>query len=338
LLRNQTLRGGLYVFMIPPDQVARARESVAPLVGSLWDHSSPGSWIAERFSGCKRYVNLVKPGIVMGNAISVTGGFFLASHGHANFPLFLMTLVAVSLVVGSGCAFNNVIDRDIDAIMVRTKDRVLVTGLVSPRRALAWAAFLGVAGLIILGAEVTPLAAMLALVGFVVYVGLYSLYLKRHSVHGTLVGSVAGAMPPVIGYCAVTGRFDAGAALILLIFALWQMPHSYAIAILRTSDYAAAGIPVLPVKSGIAATKRQIIAYIVALMVAVLALAADGYAGFAYTVVATGVTIYWLAMAITGFRTTNDVAWARRMFVCSIVVVAALSVAMSLDADLDLLF
>ncbi len=118
--------------------------------------------------------------------------------------------------------------------------------------------------------------------GFVVYVGVYSLYMKRHSVYGTLIGSLSGAAPPVIGYCAVTGDFDSGAAILLAIFSLWQMPHSYAIAIFRFKDYQAANIPVLPVVKGISVAKNHITLYIIAFAVATLMLTLGGYAGYKY--------------------------------------------------------
>ncbi|STE87925.1 protoheme IX farnesyltransferase [Escherichia coli] len=109
-----------------------------------------------------------------------------------------------------------------------------------------YATLLGIAGFMLLWFGANPLACWLGVMGFVVYVGVYSLYMKRHSVYGTLIGSLSGAAPPVIGYCAVTGEFDSGAAILLAIFSLWQMPHSYAIAIFRFKDYQAANIPVLP--------------------------------------------------------------------------------------------
>ena len=216
----------------------------------------------------KQYLNLAKPGIVFGNLISVTGGFFLASRGDANLALYLATALGVSLVIASGCVFNNYIDRDIDQKMERTRNRVLAQGLVSPAHAIVYACVLGVAGVALLYAATNTLAVMLVLMGFVVYVGLYSLWLKRGSVYGTLVGSLSGAAPPVVGYCAVSNEFDAGAAILLLIFSLWQMPHSYAIAIFRFNDYQAANIPVLPVIKGISAAKRQIVLYIAAMWIA----------------------------------------------------------------------
>lgn len=204
----------------------------------------------------KSYLQVTKPGIIIGNLISVVGGFLLAAKGHMDHMLFAYTILGVSLVVASGCAFNNLIDRDIDRKMERTKNRVLVKGLVSVHTTFALAIVLGVLGFAILYFGANPLAMWLAVMGFVVYVFVYSLYMKRHSVYGTLIGSLSGAAPPVIGYCAVSNEFDTGALILLAIFSLWQMPHSYAIAIFRFKDYQAANIPVLPVVKGIAVAKH----------------------------------------------------------------------------------
>ena len=176
-----------------------------------------------------------------------------------------------------------------------------------------------------------PLASLLALLGFIVYVGLYSLWLKRSSVYGTLVGSLSGAAPPVIGYCAVTNQFDMAALILLLIFSLWQMPHSYAIAIFRFKDYQSASIPVLPVKYGISVTKNHILRYVVAFAIMTLMLTLSGYAGYSYFVVAALIGVGWSAMAIAGFKTQNDQVWAKKLFIFSIVAITALSVMMSVD-------
>ena len=207
----------------------------------------------------KRYLLVTKPGIIFGNLIAVAGGYFLAAQGQIDLGLLLATVIGLSLVVASGCVMNNCIDRDIDRHMQRTRGRVLVTGQISLLAALAHGVVLGLAGFGLLWWYTTPVATALAAFGFFIYVGVYSLWMKRRSVYGTLVGSLSGAMPPVVGYCAVTGQFDTGAALLLLIFCLWQMPHSYAIAIFRFDDYSAAGIPVLPVKEGIRVTKQHIV-------------------------------------------------------------------------------
>ncbi|CAQ85519.1 MULTISPECIES: heme o synthase [Photorhabdus] len=279
----------------------------------------------------KQYLQVTKPGIIFGNLISVIGGFLLASKGVIDYPLFLSTLLGVSLVVASGCVFNNYIDRDIDRIMERTKNRVLVKGLIDPKISLIYASILGIAGIVLLYVAANALAMQLAIIGFVVYVGVYSLYMKRKSVYGTLIGSLSGAAPPVIGYCAVTGQFDTGALILLLIFSLWQMPHSYAIAIFRFKDYQAANIPVLPVIKGISVAKNHIILYILAFMIATLMLAISGYAGYKYLVVAAAVSIWWLGMALSGYKTANDRVWARKLFVFSIVAITSLSVMMSVD-------
>ncbi|EMJ7588568.1 protoheme IX farnesyltransferase [Serratia marcescens] len=279
----------------------------------------------------KQYLQVTKPGIIFGNLISVVGGFLLASKGSIDYPLFLATLVGVSLVVASGCVFNNYIDRDIDKKMERTKNRVLVKGLIAPSVTLVYATVLGIVGFALLYIAANPLAMWLAVMGFVVYVGVYSLYMKRHSVYGTLIGSLSGAAPPVIGYCAVTNEFDAGALILLAIFSLWQMPHSYAIAIFRFKDYQAANIPVLPVVKGISVAKNHITVYILAFMIATLMLTLVGYAGYKYLIVAAAVSVWWLGMALRGYKTENDSAWARKLFVFSIVAITSLSVMMSID-------
>lgn len=279
----------------------------------------------------KQYLQVTKPGIIFGNLISVIGGFLLASKGSINYSLFLYTLVGVSLVVASGCVYNNVIDRDIDRKMERTKNRVLVTGLISPNASLIYATALGIAGFITLWFGANPWACGLGVMGFVVYVGVYSLYMKRKSVYGTLIGSLSGAAPPVIGYCAVTNDFDAGALILLAIFSLWQMPHSYAIAIFRLKDYQAANIPVLPVVKGISVAKNHITLYIVAFAVATLMLSLGGYAGYKYLIVGVAVSVWWLGMALSGYRADNDRVWARKLFVFSIVAITSLSVMMSVD-------
>lgn len=284
----------------------------------------------------KNYIQVTKPGIIFGNLVSVAGGFCLASQGHIDLPLFLATVLGVSLVVASGCVFNNVIDRDIDSVMERTRDRVLVRGLLSPQISLVYGAVLGIVGTALLYWATNPLAVLVVLVGFGVYVGLYSLYLKRHSVYGTLVGSLAGAAPPVVGYCAVTDRFDLGALILLLIFGIWQMPHSYAIAIFRFKDYSAAEIPVLPVKQGIAAAKKSIVAYILAFVGATTLLTLGGYAGNKYLLVAVALGLYWLRMAWSGYSASDDRQWARRVFAFSILTITALSVMMSVDFSVHL--
>jgi heme o synthase len=229
--------------------------------------------------------------------------------------------------------FNNCIDRDIDHKMERTKNRVMVQGGMSLPLALIYATLLGVAGFSLLYVQANPLSAFCALIGFIVYVGFYSLWLKRKSVHGTLVGSLSGAMPPVIGYCAVSNSFDLAAVTLLVMFSLWQMPHSFAIAIFRFKDYSAANIPVLPVARGILAAKKQIVLYVLAFVLATLMLTLGGYAGLGYLAVAAAMGLYWLYMAWGGYKAEDDSKWARKVFGFSILTVTALSVMMGVDSQ-----
>jgi protoheme IX farnesyltransferase len=279
----------------------------------------------------KKYLLVTKPGIIFGNLISVAGGFFLASKGHIDTSILLSTFIGMSLVVASGCVFNNLVDRNIDQKMRRTHNRVLAKGLMSPGVAVLYGSLLGIAGMVLLWAATNMLSVVIVLTGFTIYVGVYSLYLKRRSVYGTLIGSLGGAAPPVVGYCAVSNCFDMGAVILLSIFSLWQMPHSYAIAIFRYKDYAAAAIPVLPVKRGMPTTKKHVVGYMLAFVAATMMLTFGGYTGYSYLAVAAAMGLCWLYMAWSGYKTSNDRVWAKKLFVSSILAITVLSVMMSID-------
>jgi protoheme IX farnesyltransferase len=160
----------------------------------------------------KKYYRLTKPGIIYGNLISATAGFLLASNHHINLWLLLATLAGTSLVIASGCVFNNYLDRNIDKKMARTKKRALVLKTIPVINALVFAMVLFIAGFAVLGLYTNWLVVVIGLVGFVDYVVLYG-YSKRHTMHSTLVGTVAGATPILAGYCAARGHFDSGAIL-----------------------------------------------------------------------------------------------------------------------------
>jgi len=279
----------------------------------------------------KNYLLVTKPGIILGNLISAAGGFLLASKGRIDIFLLLYTLTGISLVVASGCVLNNCIDRKSDRKMHRTRNRIIARRRMTPKTAIFYAAWLGVTGMALLWAATNLLSIGLVLFGFTVYVAVYSLYVKRRSIYGALVGSLAGAAPPLAGYCAVTNRFDMGAWILLLIFSLWQIPHCYAIAIFRLDDYAAAKIPVLPVKRGILATKKHIVGYVLIFTVATGMLTFFGYTGFGYLVAAIILGMAWLCMACSGFRTCDDGLWAKKLIVFSILSIFVLSIMMSID-------
>lgn len=278
----------------------------------------------------KTYYMLTKPGIILGNVITTAGGFALASQNHFDYLLFLITMFGLSLVIASAGVFNNYIDRFMDAKMERTKNRPLVTGRISHQKALVFATILGIAGVVVLGAFTNLLTVSIALGGFFVYLILYAFW-KYRSFYGTIVGSLAGAVPPVVGYCAVSDRLDGAAFILFMLMVLWQMPHFFAIAIYRIKDYAAASIPVLPVVKGMNATKVQIFLYIIAFMLTSWVLTFAGYTGMIFMGVVTLLSLAWLALAFKGFGTNNDQQWARRMFVVSLVVIMGLFIAIPFE-------
>jgi len=279
----------------------------------------------------KNFLLVAKPGIIFGNLITAVGGFLLASRGRIDITFLLPTITGIALVVASGCVLNNCIDRNIDRKMARTRNRVLAKRLMSPKVAVCYASLLGIAGTALLWATTNMLSVVIVLTGFGIYVGVYSLYLKRHSVYSTLIGSLAGAAPPLAGYCAVSHRFDLGALILLMIFSLWQIPHSYAIAIFLKDDYTAAAIPVLPVKQGIPAAKMHIVGFIPAFTAAALMLTFGGYTGYSFLVVAAAVGLSWMYLAVSGYKTSDDRHWAKKLFAFSILTIFVLCVMMSID-------
>lgn len=283
----------------------------------------------------KKFIYLTKPGIIFGNFISVMGGFFLASQGNIDLWLLLVTLLGTSLVVASGCVVNNIIDQDIDVKMERTRNRALVKKSVSNKAAFIYAAVLGVFGFALLYFFTNLLAVAFAAFGFFVYVVLYSLYLKRHSIHQTLVGSLSGACPPVIGYCAVANQFDVGALILFILFCIWQMPHSFAIAIFRLNDYVSARIPVLPAKKGIYITKLQSAVYVLLFMLTGSLLYVFHYVGLIYLIIFAGLCAYWLYLAVSGFKAIDDRVWARRFFLFSVILITVFSIVISIDYQLQ---
>ncbi len=277
-----------------------------------------------------RLISITKPGIIFGNIITLLGGFFLASNGHFHWPLLVFTLMGMALVMACGCVLNNCVDRDIDLLMERTKNRALAKGEIPLKIAIPYAALLGVLGLAILFFRVNPLSFCIGLFGLFIYAVVYTLYAKRKTNYGTEVGAISGAIPIVVGYTAVTNHFDLGAFLLFFILFIWQMPHSYAIAIYRLKDYTAAKIPVLPVREGIRTTKIYMLLYIGVFLWASLMPAVFAYKGWPYFLVAFLIGLTWLLFAINGFFTKDDAKWARKMFSISIINIMLLSLMMAL--------
>ena len=283
-----------------------------------------------KMENLKTYYLLTKPGMVRGNAFIAVCAFFFASRGNVDWWLLLAMLAGISLIIAAACVFNNCIDEGIDTKMERTKDRALVKKLIPKKHALIYGIILGITGTSILAIYTNLITLGLAGLGFVFYVIFYSIG-KRRSIHGTLVGAVSGATPPVIGYCAVTANFDLGALLLFVILVIWQMPHFYAIALYRSDDYAAASIPVLPVIKGINETKVAMLLYIIAFTVAVLSLNFFGYAGIFYLVIAGLLSTSWLLLWTRGVRTANTKRWARKMFYLSLIVLMGLFITLAIE-------
>ena len=285
-------------------------------------------------SKAREYYKLTKPGIIRGNLLTAAGGFFLASKGHIDPWLLLSTLVGTSIVIASACVFNNVLDRKIDVAMERTKDRALVSGVISVGSAMLFAAVLGILGIVILAEFTNILTVGIGLIGFVSYVFIYG-YAKRKSVHGTLIGTISGATPIVAGYCAVTNRFDLGAVLLFLILVFWQMAHFFGIAMYRHDDYAAAKIPVLPVVKGMYRAKIQTILYAVGFIISTLLLSIFRYTGITFAIVMTLVGGYWVFLGAKNWRTLeNDSKWGKKMFLFSLIVIFTLSLMLSAESFL----
>lgn len=275
------------------------------------------------------YYLLTKPGIIMGNLLTVAAGFLLASKGSIDLWLFFATLMGLAFVMASSCVFNNYINREDDKKMERTKNRALVTGLISGKNAIVFGIALGIIGGLILFLYTNLLTVIVAGIGFFVYVILYSFW-KCRTIYGTAIGSIAGATPPVVGYCAVSNHFDMGGLILFMIMVLWQMPHFFAIAMYHLDDYTKADIPVLPVKKGIFRTKIHMMVYILGFVLTASMLTFFNYTGYMYLLVTTSVGLAWLGLCLLGFKRDNNQLWGRQMFRLSLVMIIATCFVISL--------
>jgi heme o synthase len=277
----------------------------------------------------KDFLALIKIGIVNSNLITTFTGVWLALHFTNNHFLdhldtVFFTLVGSSLIIAGSCSLNNFIDRDIDHLMQRTKSRPTVTGKINPNWVIVLGLFLTVAGLGFLLAT-TVSAAIIGLIGVVSYVGLYSMWTKRLYVSNTIVGSISGAVPPLIGWAAVDGNLDPIAWALFLIMFVWQPPHFYALAMRRVEEYRAAGIPMLPVVKGFKTTKRHIVLWVLALLPLPFLLQS---LGTPFLILATILNVGWLIIGLFGYKMKDDIKWAKLMFIYSLQYLTILFVAM----------
>ncbi|MDW0115855.1 heme o synthase [Sporosarcina thermotolerans] len=277
----------------------------------------------------KDFLALIKIGIVNSNLITTFTGLFLAFQFSSksfihNLDLMLYALLGSGLIIAGSAALNNLIDRDIDPVMTRTKTRPTVTGRFKAPYVLTLALAFIVIGEVMLFAA-SPAAGLWGLAGVFSYVVLYSMWSKRKYVSNTIVGSISGAIPPLIGWAAVEPTLGMGAWALFLIMFVWQPPHFYALAMRRTEEYRAAGIPMLPVVKGFKRTKVSILAWVL-LLFPLPFLLAD--LGVGFIVLGTVLNIGWLYLAVKGFKAKEDLKWATSMFIYSLNYMTILFVAM----------
>ena len=219
----------------------------------------------------KNYYELCKPNVVLMMLITALVGSLLASKTLAPLSLIALAMIGIGLCASSAAAINQIIDRKVDANMNRTENRPIPLGEVSPVNASIFALVLGSFGVLILVLYVNALTAMLTLASLIGYAFIYTVYLKRATPQNIVIGGLAGAAPPLLGWTAVTNSIDPNSLLLVLIIFAWTPPHFWALAIHRKDDYAKENIPMLPVTHGVPFTKLQIILYtIILILVSIL--------------------------------------------------------------------
>jgi len=213
------------------------------------------------------YLELCKPKVVLLMLVTAIVGMFLATPGMVPWPRFILATIGIALAAGAAAVVNHIFDRHIDAIMARTQRRPIVQGKVEPKQAIVFAIFIGILAMAVLWFGVNHLTAGLSLLTLIGYAGVYTVYLKRATPQNIVIGGLAGAAPPLLGWTAVTGQLAPEALLLVLIIYTWTPPHFWALAIYRYEDYKNAEIPMLPVTHGIHFTKLSIVLYTILLVI-----------------------------------------------------------------------
>jgi len=276
------------------------------------------------------YVSLAKPRIIALLLVTALGGMMIAQRGWPSTGLVVMTLLGGALAAAGAGAINCWIDRDIDREMVRTRRRPLPDGRIAPAHALTFGISLGVLAFLVLAFEVNVLAASLAVAGLLIYVLVYSLWLKRSTPQNIVIGGAAGAMPPLVGWAAVTHGLDLTAVYLFAIILFWTPPHFWALALRAKGDYARARIPMLPVVVGERQARWQILGYTLILVAVTLMLFVTGSVGWIYLAGAVGLGAGFLLLAGQTLR-DRGARWSRRLFEYSIVYLALLFAVIVLD-------
>ena len=276
------------------------------------------------------YVSLAKPRIIPLLLITALGGMMMAERGWPSTSLVVLTLVGGALAAAGAGAINCWIDRDIDGEMLRTRRRPLPDGRIAPSHALLFGIVLGLMAFILLAFWVNVLAATLAISGLLFYVFVYTLWLKRSTVQNIVIGGAAGAIPPVVGWAAVTHRVDLTAVYLFAVIFLWTPPHFWALALRLRGDYARAKVPMLPVVQGDAAARRQIVVYTLVLVAVTLAIVLTGALGPIYLVGAALLGAGFIALAVVNLLARRQ-RWSRVLFDYSIAYLGLLFAVMVAD-------
>ncbi len=276
------------------------------------------------------YYEITKPRIMYLLLITTFAAMVMAARGIPPLGLTLLTLIGGALAAGSAGTFNCVIDRDIDRLMMRTVSRPVPAGRISPLAGLVYATILGIVSFAILYAYVNPLAAWLSLAGNVYYVVVYTLWLKRTTTLNIVIGGAAGAVPPLVGWAAVTHTVGAPALGLFALIFLWTPPHFWALALMANTDYHKANVPMLPNVRGVARTKKEIFVYSIVLVAMSLALTPLHVLGLWYFVPAAilGGVFLWDAWKMLVGPTKP---LARVLFKYSLLYLALMCVAMVAD-------
>jgi protoheme IX farnesyltransferase len=277
------------------------------------------------------YVTLTKPRVQLLLLLTTVTTMFVA--GDPSISLVLLTCLGGSLSAGGAGAVNHFYDRDIDAQMARTAARPVPSGRVRPGAALAYGFVLQVLSFVLLATTVNLLAAFLALAGFVGYVLVYTMWLKRSTPQNIVIGGAAGAVPPLVGWAAVTGHVDPTAWYLFAIVFYWTPPHFWALSLLMKEEYERVGVPMMPVVHGEDETRRQIVLYTVLLGVLTLLPVVFGFFGAIYGVVAFALGGAFLVLALR-LQRRADRRSALRTYLFSLAYLAVLFAAMVLDARL----
>lgn len=276
------------------------------------------------------YLELCKPRVVLLMLLTVIVGMYLAAPGWIDLSLVCASVTGIGLCAGSAAAINHLVDRRIDSIMARTKKRPVALGRVSVAQALYFALIIGILGLAILVVFVNILTALLTFVTLIGYAGIYTGYLKRATPQNIVIGGLAGAAPPLLGWTAVTNQMDAQALLLVLIIFTWTPPHFWALAIYRFDEYKNAQIPMLPVTHGIAFTKLSVYLYTILLIVVSVLPFIVGMSGLLYLVGALGLGLRFLMWSYRLYRSENATL-AMQTFRFSIIYLMLLFVFLLVD-------